>query len=217
MEQENKNPSKRVASLIGLKPEYEEQYIILHKNTFPGVLERIRKSNIKNYTIYLLDGILFSYYEYFGSDYKNDMEEIADATTKDWWKLTDPMQQPLSTRKNGEWWAEVELLSELFFNNVTQKVQRKAFRLEYLVEKNEELKNYFSSIDLKLFFNSSENICNKFQFYKKDNYIYSYLEFENYNESINNLFKNIISDLRQTNIIGQTDNWKEMREVFHTD
>lgn len=217
MEQENKNPSKRVASLIGLKPEYEERYIILHKNTFPGVLERIRKSNIKNYTIFLLDGILFSYYEYFGSDYKNDMEEIADATTKDWWKLTDPMQQPLSTRKNGEWWAEIELLSELFCNNVTQKDQRKAFRLEYLVEKNEELKNYFSSVDLKLLLNSSENFCNNLQFYKKDNYIYSYLEYDNYNESINNLFKNIISDLRQTLIIGQSDNWKEMREVFHTD
>ena len=69
--------TKRVGSLIKVKPEYEERYIILHKYTFPGVLDRIRKSNIRNYTIFLSDRILFSYYEYVGKNYDRDMKEIA--------------------------------------------------------------------------------------------------------------------------------------------
>ncbi|MGE5410030.1 MAG: L-rhamnose mutarotase, partial [Clostridiales bacterium] len=99
---------KRVGSLIKVRPEYEERYIILHRNTFPGVLDRIRKSNIRNYSIFLLNGILFSYYEYVGQDFDADMKSIADSVTKDWWKLTDPMQEPLPTRKPGEWWAEMD-------------------------------------------------------------------------------------------------------------
>ena len=35
-----------IGSIIGLKPGCEDQYFILHRNTFPGVLERIRKSKI---------------------------------------------------------------------------------------------------------------------------------------------------------------------------
>ena len=38
------------------------------------------------------------------------MKAIGDETTKEWWKLTDPMQEPLTTRKEGEWWAEMEML-----------------------------------------------------------------------------------------------------------
>jgi L-rhamnose mutarotase len=99
----------RFGSLIKLKPEYEEQYIILHKHTFPGVLDRIQKSNIRNYSIFLRDGLLFSYFEYIGNDYMGDMAKIGqDPVTQEWWKLTDPMQEPLETRKQGEWWASME-------------------------------------------------------------------------------------------------------------
>ena len=99
----------RYGSLIKLRPEWEERYIILHKYTFPGVLERIYKSKIRNYSIFLHEKILFSYYEYAGNDFDRDMAEIAeDPVTKDWWKLTDPMQEPLETRRNGEWWAMMD-------------------------------------------------------------------------------------------------------------
>ncbi len=96
-------------SLIRLKPEYEERYLILHNNTFPGVLKRIKQSNIRNYSIFLRKGILFSYFEYIGRDYKTDLDKMAqDNTTQKWWKLTDKMQEPLECRKKGEWWAEIE-------------------------------------------------------------------------------------------------------------
>ena len=98
----------RHGSLIRVKPEYEERYIILHKHTFPGVLEQIHLVNIRNYSIFLNDGMLFSYFEYIGDDFKADMERIADETTKEWWKLTDPCQVPLADRAEGDWWADME-------------------------------------------------------------------------------------------------------------
>jgi L-rhamnose mutarotase len=101
--------SRIFGSLIRLKPEYEERYIILHKNTFPGVLKRIYESNIRNYSIFLCKGILFSYFEYIGRAYKADMDKMAqDTYTQRWWKLTDQMQEPLECRKKGEWWTEME-------------------------------------------------------------------------------------------------------------
>jgi L-rhamnose mutarotase len=32
----------------------------------------------------------------------------ADPRTQAWWAITDPMQAPLATRKQGEWWAIAE-------------------------------------------------------------------------------------------------------------
>jgi L-rhamnose mutarotase len=97
-------------SLIRLRSDFEERYIILHRHVFPEVAERIRKSNIRNYSIFLRDGILFSHLEYVGSDFASDMAAMADPVTKEWWKLTEPMQMPLRTRKKGEWWAAAEFV-----------------------------------------------------------------------------------------------------------
>ena len=111
------NPQKigvRYGSLIKLKSEFEERYIILHRHTFPEVQQRLYDSHIRNFSIFLKDGTLFSYFEYVGDNYSEDMERIAqDAATQDWWKLTGPMQIPLENRENGEWWAS---MPELFFS-----------------------------------------------------------------------------------------------------
>lgn len=100
---------KRYGSVIKIRPEKLEEYKELHANPWPGVLEQITKSNIRNYSIYLKDGYLFSYFEYTGNDFEADMAEMAkDSVTQAWWKLTDPCQEPLSTRAEGEWWASME-------------------------------------------------------------------------------------------------------------
>ena len=37
------------------------------------------------------------------------MKKMADVPRmRDWWKITDPMQVPFETRKDGEWWADME-------------------------------------------------------------------------------------------------------------
>jgi L-rhamnose mutarotase len=99
-------------SSIGLRPEFEERYLILHRNVFPGVLRRIRESNIRNYSIFLGGGRLFSHFEYIGKDFAGDMAAMGDPITKEWWKLTDPMQKPLREKGEGEWWATAAHLGQ---------------------------------------------------------------------------------------------------------
>ena len=100
---------KRYGMVIRVKPEKLDEYKELHANPWPGVLDMIRACNIRNYSIYLKDGYLFSYFEYHGDDFDADMVKMAaDPTTQEWCKLTDPCQEPLPSCKEGEWWAKME-------------------------------------------------------------------------------------------------------------
>jgi L-rhamnose mutarotase len=100
---------QRYGMLIKVKPEKLDEYKELHANPWPGVLKTIHDCNIRNYSIYLKDGYLFGYYEYIGENYAADMAKMAaDPVTQEWWKHTDPCQEPLSTCKEGEWWAIME-------------------------------------------------------------------------------------------------------------
>ena len=98
---------RRVASIVGLKPEKAQEYLDLHAAVWPEVQQRLRDSNITNYSIFLRDGLLFAYYEYTGEDYAADMAAIAaDEVTQQWWQLTDPCQEPLATAEPGQRWVE---------------------------------------------------------------------------------------------------------------
>jgi L-rhamnose mutarotase len=100
---------ERHGSIIKIKPGKLEEYKKHHAKVWPEVLEMIRKCNIRNYSIYHKDGWLFSYFEYHGKEFKVDMERMAaDPKTQEWWAIMKPMQEPLETRADGEWWAEME-------------------------------------------------------------------------------------------------------------
>ncbi|WP_127358342.1 L-rhamnose mutarotase [Actinacidiphila soli] len=100
---------KRFAAVIRLRPEKEAEYRALHAEAWPGVLAALKRANIGNYSIYLRDGLLFSYLEYTGDDYAADTASIAaDAITREWWARTDPCQQPVDSAAEGEWWAPAE-------------------------------------------------------------------------------------------------------------
>ena len=100
---------KRYGSIIKLKPEKLEEYKQLHAAVWPDVLKMIKDCHIQNYSIYYKDGYLFSYFEYTGKDFSGDMARMAaDPVTQDWWKLTEPCQEALETRAEGEWWASME-------------------------------------------------------------------------------------------------------------
>jgi L-rhamnose mutarotase len=102
---------KRYGMVIKLRPEKYEVYKELHANAWPEVLAMIRACNIRNYTIYHKDSYLFSHFEYHGDDFAADMTKMAaDPKTQEWWALTDPCQEPLESRKEGEWWAQMEEL-----------------------------------------------------------------------------------------------------------
>lgn len=102
---------QRYAAVIGLKPEQIEEYKRVHAAVWPDVLAQIKASNMTNYSIFLREpeNLLFAYYEYVGSDHDADMAAMAaDPRTQEWWALCKPMQSPLSTRADSEWWAGME-------------------------------------------------------------------------------------------------------------
>ena len=99
---------KRYGQVLKLRPEHRDDYVRRHAAVWPGVLAQIRRSNIRNYSIYLKDGILFAYFEYAGSDFAADMRAMAaDPETQRWWALMEPMQEKWPTATLQEWWADM--------------------------------------------------------------------------------------------------------------
>ena len=99
---------KRYGAVIKVQPESLDEYVRLHENIWPDILEMIEKCNIRNYSIYHRDGYLFSYFEYVGEDFESDMAKMAaDPRTQQWWDVVKPLQEPLKTCTEGEWWADM--------------------------------------------------------------------------------------------------------------
>ena len=108
---------QRMGWVIGIRPEKIAEYKTLHAEVWPAVLQIISACGIRNYTIYLREpeNLLFAHFEYHGEDFAADMARMAaDETTRRWWALTDPCQQGLASRKQGEWWAP---MSEVFHSD----------------------------------------------------------------------------------------------------
>jgi L-rhamnose mutarotase len=102
---------QRYGAVIGLRPEQIAEYKRIHAAVWPDVLQQIKASNISNYSIFLREpeNLLFAYYEYTGSDHDADMAAMAaDPRTQEWWAACMPMQAPLDSRRQGEWWAGTE-------------------------------------------------------------------------------------------------------------
>ena len=110
----NEVSAVRYGSVIKLKPEKYDQYKELHALPWSGVDSLLKVYNIRNYSIYYRDGCLFSYLEYTGNSWEEDMAKLADEPIiQQWWKLTDPCQEPVESAAEGEWWATMEELYHL--------------------------------------------------------------------------------------------------------
>lgn len=105
---------QRYGMVIGVKPEKIEYYRKLHAAAWPGVLAKIKECHIQNYSIYLREiekgqYLLFSYFEYAGTDFAADMARMAaDPETQRWWKETDPCQTPIPARLDKELWSRMD-------------------------------------------------------------------------------------------------------------
>lgn len=100
---------KRYGQMIKVKPGKLDEYVRLHANPWPEVVDMIRECNIRNYSIYHKDGWLFAYFEYVGENFEADMAKMAaDPMTQKWWDVCKPCHEPLETRAPGEWWATME-------------------------------------------------------------------------------------------------------------
>lgn len=100
---------RRYGQVIGLKPDAVEEYERLHAAVWPEVLAMIHTCNMRNYSIFRHGLTLFAYFEYVGEDFAADMAKMAaDPKTQEWWKFTDPLQEPLPDRSEGAWWTTMQ-------------------------------------------------------------------------------------------------------------
>ncbi|GMV93505.1 MAG: hypothetical protein AMXMBFR82_32830 [Candidatus Hydrogenedentota bacterium] len=99
----------RYGMVVRVKPDRLDEYKRLHAAVWPEILEKITECNIRNYSIYHKDDLLFSYFEYVGDDFVADMEVMAaDPVVQRWWDVCKPCHEPLPTRAEGEWWANMD-------------------------------------------------------------------------------------------------------------
>jgi cytidyltransferase-like protein len=205
----NPDNQQTTGSIIGLKKEFEEQYIALHNNTFPGVLERIHRSNISDYSIFLRSGILFSHMVYSGSDFESDMKAMGtDKTTREWWKLTDPMQEPLEIRKENEWWAQINLWYTIDFKTTENKTStRRAFTFPVQPDPVEKIPDdFFGDFD---FWGTTYDLkCLKI--FRSIHNLYIYIETFKPSE-LSGLLEII------ARVLKSDARPEEMQEVFHTE
>jgi len=105
---------KRLGSVARIRPDRVDEYVTLHADVWPGVLEMIHECHIQNYSIYLKklpDGqhYLFSHFEYTGNDFEVDMQKMAaDEETQRWWSVCKPCLEPIEDLPPGEVWAPME-------------------------------------------------------------------------------------------------------------
>ena len=100
---------QRYGQILRLKPGTRDACVRYHANVWPEVAQAIRDGNIRNYSVFLKDDILFAYFEYLGDDLKADWDRmVANPKMQEWWKIMQPMQEPIPTRTEGEWWAIME-------------------------------------------------------------------------------------------------------------
>jgi L-rhamnose mutarotase len=117
----------RYAQLIRLRPECREEYIRLHAAVWPEVLATIEACNLRNYSIFLEGDLLFGYFEYVGEDYERDMAKMAACPdTQRWWKLNDPMQDPLPGTTPEKRWKTMQEIFHFSPNTDEKKTPRTA-------------------------------------------------------------------------------------------
>lgn len=92
-----------------LKPEKVEEYRTLHANPWPEVLKTIADCNLRNYSIFIHELTVFSYFEYVGKDYDGDMAKMeADPITQEWWKHTKPCFEKFAISPESEFYHDMK-------------------------------------------------------------------------------------------------------------
>ena len=99
---------KRYGSVIGIPKADWAEYERYHADVWSEVLKTIYDCNIRNYSIYRYGELLFSYFEYIGSDFEADSAKMAeDPKTQEWWDVMKPMQRPVAECSGDEWWHSI--------------------------------------------------------------------------------------------------------------
>lgn len=95
-----------------LRPEKCADYLALHQDVWPEVQQMMSECGIRNYTIFRMGDVIFSYLEYVGTDFKADQAKMSSHPKMiEWWSQTEPCQLPF---RQGSGLPNWETLDEVF-------------------------------------------------------------------------------------------------------
>ncbi|WP_394923997.1 L-rhamnose mutarotase [uncultured Robinsoniella sp.] len=99
----------RIFGQIGrLKRDKITEYQSLHANVWKEVIQVIRACSIEDYSIFIHDDLVFSYFEYTGNDYEKDMALMeADEVTQRWWTYTRPCFEKCAFSADSEYYHDM--------------------------------------------------------------------------------------------------------------
>ncbi|KAF1919229.1 rhamnose mutarotase [Ampelomyces quisqualis] len=112
---------RRIGQWLYLRPERVSDYKNCHAKVWPQVLEQIKDSNIKDYSIFLSMSprpTLFASFKYVGNAFDADMARMAaNPKVQEWWRMTDEMQESpvhgaVGSKEGPGWWGQTE---EVFY------------------------------------------------------------------------------------------------------
>src|SRR5947208_17124727 len=84
---------KRYGMVIGVRPEKLEEYKRLHAAVWPEIIRLLEEAQVKNYSIFQKDELLFGYFEYHGNDLAADFKRMnAEPIVKQWYAVCEPCQ-----------------------------------------------------------------------------------------------------------------------------
>lgn len=82
---------KRFIMYSKLKPEKIDDYVKMHAEPWPELLELLSSCNITNYSISIRGDELYTYYEYVGTDYEADTQRMDnDEIMLKWRSMSKP-------------------------------------------------------------------------------------------------------------------------------
>ena len=92
-----------------LKPEMVKDYVRLHGDPWPELLETLKKYHLQNYSIFQFQDMVFSYFEYAGSDYEADMALLAqEPVMLAWWTYSKPCFSRFAMHAREEFYADMQ-------------------------------------------------------------------------------------------------------------
>lgn len=103
---------KRIAQIIGVKPECLHEYRQLHDAIWPEISQAITQAHLHNYSIFHFDGKLFAYMEYTGDDYEGDMARLSGLEAMRRWCAICSTMQLCPGLPDGTW----QDMDEVFYH-----------------------------------------------------------------------------------------------------
>ncbi|KQR86375.1 hypothetical protein ASF96_08295 [Microbacterium sp. Leaf179] len=95
---------RRAGAVMGLRESAIEEYERHHREVWPGVLVALSAAGIRTYSIYRYGTVLFSYWEYEGTDYEGDLAALdLIPACIEWNALMATLQVPVEGAEEHRW------------------------------------------------------------------------------------------------------------------